>query len=104
MEADAEHAGDTGLAGVGEDAGPVEGFGGFGEQVGDVADAVEPFPAVLCAVEAQDDQQVFIGITRNNTGRKLLVNASGRALIKTGQSCGVAVSMKIRFPPGANRP
>jgi len=37
--------------------------------------------------------QVFIGITRNNTGRKLLVNASGRALIKTGQSCGVAVPL-----------
>jgi HlyD family secretion protein len=37
--------------------------------------------------------QVFIGITRNSTGRKLLVNASGRALIKTGQSCGVAVPL-----------
>jgi HlyD family secretion protein len=32
--------------------------------------------------------QVFIGIT---TTRKLLVNSSGRALIKTGQSCGVSV-------------
>jgi HlyD family secretion protein len=32
--------------------------------------------------------RVFIGIT---TTRKLLVNSSGRALIKTGQSCGVSV-------------
>ena len=30
--------------------------------------------------------QVFIGITTN---RRLLVNSSGRALIKTGQSCGI---------------
>ena len=34
--------------------------------------------------------QVFIGITTN---RRLLVNSSGRALIKTGQSCGVAVPL-----------
>ena len=34
--------------------------------------------------------QVFIGITTN---RRLLVNASGRALIKTGQSCGVSVPL-----------
>jgi multidrug efflux pump subunit AcrA (membrane-fusion protein) len=35
--------------------------------------------------------QVYIGITRNNTGRRVFVNAAGRALIKVGQSCGVAV-------------
>src|ERR1700677_671180 len=34
--------------------------------------------------------QVFIGVTTN---RKLLANSSGRALIKTGQSCGVAVPL-----------
>ncbi len=34
--------------------------------------------------------QVFIGITTN---RRLLVNSSGRALIKTGQSCGIAVPL-----------
>jgi HlyD family secretion protein len=34
--------------------------------------------------------QVFIGITTN---RRLLVNSSGRALIKTGQSCSVAVPL-----------
>ena len=34
--------------------------------------------------------QVFIGITTN---RRLAINASGRALIKTGQSCGVAVPL-----------
>lgn len=34
--------------------------------------------------------QVFIGI---NTDKRLLVNASGRALIKTGQSCGIAVPL-----------
>jgi HlyD family secretion protein len=34
--------------------------------------------------------QAFIGITGN---RKLLVNASGRALIKIGQSCNVAVPL-----------
>ena len=34
--------------------------------------------------------QVFIGITTN---RRLLVNASGRALIKTGQSCNIAVPL-----------
>jgi multidrug efflux pump subunit AcrA (membrane-fusion protein) len=34
--------------------------------------------------------QVFIGI---NTNRRLLVNAAGRALIKTGQSCNVAVPL-----------
>jgi HlyD family secretion protein len=33
---------------------------------------------------------VYIGITTN---RKLPVNASGRALIKTGQSCGVAIPL-----------
>jgi HlyD family secretion protein len=32
--------------------------------------------------------QVFIGVI---TTRKLLVNSSGRAMIKTGQSCGVSV-------------
>jgi HlyD family secretion protein len=34
--------------------------------------------------------QVFVGITTN---RKLFVNSSGRAMIKTGQSCGVAVPL-----------
>jgi HlyD family secretion protein len=34
--------------------------------------------------------QVFVGITTN---RKLLVNASARAEIKTGQSCGVSVPL-----------
>jgi HlyD family secretion protein len=34
--------------------------------------------------------QVFIGITGN---RKLLINSSGRALIKIGQSCGVSVPL-----------
>ena len=34
--------------------------------------------------------QVFVGITTN---RKLLVNSSGRAIIKTGQSCGVSVPL-----------
>ncbi len=34
--------------------------------------------------------QVFVSITTN---RKLLVNSSGRAMIKTGQSCGVAVPL-----------
>ena len=33
---------------------------------------------------------VFIGITPT---RRFLVNASGRALIKTGQSCGIAVPL-----------
>ena len=34
--------------------------------------------------------QVFVSVTTN---RKLLVNSSGRAMIKTGQSCGVAVPL-----------
>jgi HlyD family secretion protein len=34
--------------------------------------------------------QVFLGITTN---RRLLVNSSGRAQIKTGQSCGIAVPL-----------
>src|SRR6266403_5888568 len=34
--------------------------------------------------------QVFIGITTN---RRLLVNSSGRAQIKTGQSCGISVPL-----------
>jgi multidrug efflux pump subunit AcrA (membrane-fusion protein) len=34
--------------------------------------------------------QVFVGVTTN---RRLLVNSSGRAIIKTGQSCGVAVPL-----------
>ena len=34
--------------------------------------------------------QVFIGVTTN---RRLLVNSSGRALIKTGQSCNIAVPL-----------
>jgi multidrug efflux pump subunit AcrA (membrane-fusion protein) len=34
--------------------------------------------------------QVFIGLTAN---RRLLVNSSGRARIKTGQSCGLAVPL-----------
>ena len=34
--------------------------------------------------------QVFIGVTTN---RRLLVNSSGRAMIKTGQSCNIAVPL-----------
>jgi HlyD family secretion protein len=34
--------------------------------------------------------QVFIGVTAN---RRLLVNSYGRALIRTGQSCGIAVPL-----------
>jgi HlyD family secretion protein len=34
--------------------------------------------------------QVFIGVTTN---RRLLSNSSGRAMIKTGQSCGVSVPL-----------
>jgi HlyD family secretion protein len=34
--------------------------------------------------------QVFVGVTTN---RKLLSNSSGRALIKTGQGCGVSVPL-----------
>jgi multidrug efflux pump subunit AcrA (membrane-fusion protein) len=34
--------------------------------------------------------QVFIGVTTN---RKLLVNSSGRAQIRTGQSCGISVPL-----------
>jgi HlyD family secretion protein len=34
--------------------------------------------------------QVFVSVTTN---RKLLVNSSGRVMIKTGQSCGVAVPL-----------
>jgi HlyD family secretion protein len=34
--------------------------------------------------------QVFVAVTTN---RRLLVNSSGRALIKTGQSCGVSVPL-----------
>ena len=34
--------------------------------------------------------QVFVSVTTN---RRLLVNSSGRALIKTGQSCGVSVPL-----------
>jgi len=34
--------------------------------------------------------QVFVSVTTN---RRLLVNSSGRAMIKTGQSCGVAVPL-----------
>jgi HlyD family secretion protein len=34
--------------------------------------------------------QVFVGVTTN---RRLLVNSSGRAIIKTGQSCGVSVPL-----------
>jgi HlyD family secretion protein len=34
--------------------------------------------------------QVFIGLTTN---RRLLVNSFGRALIKTGQSCGISVPL-----------
>lgn len=44
-------------------------------------------PTVQPAVQ---QGQVFIGI---NTNRRLLVNAAGRALIKTGQSCNIAVPL-----------
>ena len=45
------------------------------------------------AATIQPDSQlglVFVGVTPN---RRLLVNASARALIKTGQSCGVSVPL-----------
>ena len=35
--------------------------------------------------------QVYIAL--NNSNKRILVNASGRALIKTGQSCNVAVPL-----------
>jgi multidrug efflux pump subunit AcrA (membrane-fusion protein) len=35
--------------------------------------------------------QVFIAL--NNSNKRLLINASGRALIKTGQSCNIAVPL-----------
>jgi HlyD family secretion protein len=41
---------------------------------------------------------VFIGVTTN---RRLLSNSSGRALIKTGQSCGVAVPLTAILYGGA---
>jgi HlyD family secretion protein len=42
--------------------------------------------------------QVFVGVTTN---RKLLSNSSGRALIKTGQSCGVSVPLTAILYGGA---
>jgi HlyD family secretion protein len=44
-------------------------------------------PTVVPAVQ---QGQVFIGI---NTNKRILVNAAGRALIKTGQSCNIAVPL-----------
>jgi multidrug efflux pump subunit AcrA (membrane-fusion protein) len=55
---------------------------------GDVEGTVRRIgPTVQPAVQ---QGQVFIGI---NTNRRLLVNAAGRALIKTGQSCNIAVPL-----------
>jgi HlyD family secretion protein len=59
----------------------VIGDGGFDGRVRRVAPTVEPNSQL---------GQVFIGI---NTPRRFLVNTSGRALIKTGQSCGVSVPL-----------
>jgi multidrug efflux pump subunit AcrA (membrane-fusion protein) len=42
--------------------------------------------------------QVFVGLTTN---RKLFVNGSGRATIKTGQSCGVSVPLTALLYGGA---
>ena len=42
--------------------------------------------------------QVFIAIT---TPRRLLVNSSGRAMIKTGQSCGISVPLTAVLYGGA---
>src|SRR5258706_8683174 len=42
--------------------------------------------------------QVFIGVTTN---RRLLANSSGRAMIKTGQSCGVSVPLTAILYGGA---
>jgi HlyD family secretion protein len=42
--------------------------------------------------------QVFIGVTTN---RRLLTNSSGRAMIKTGQSCGVSVPLTAILYGGA---
>jgi HlyD family secretion protein len=42
--------------------------------------------------------QVFVGVTTN---RKLLSNSSGRAMIKTGQSCGVSVPLTSILYGGA---
>src|ERR1700723_15728 len=61
------------IRGVG--AGEVEG------KVRRVASTVEPNSQL---------GQVFVGVTTN---RKLFVNSSGRAIIKTGQSCGVSVPL-----------
>src|ERR1700732_991823 len=45
--------------------------------------------------------QVFVSVTTN---RKLLVNSSGRAMIKTGQSCGVAVPLTAVLYGSAGHP
>ena len=56
--------------------------------IGDVDARVRRIaPTVESAVQLGP---VYIGITAN---RKLPVNASGRALVKTGQSCGVAIPL-----------
>jgi HlyD family secretion protein len=62
----------------------VIGTGEVGGRVRRVAPTVEPNSQL---------GQVVIAITSNSTGRRLFVNASGRASITTTQSCGVAVPL-----------
>jgi HlyD family secretion protein len=62
----------------------VIGTGDVGGRVRRVAPTVEPNSQL---------GQVVISITSNSTGRRLFVNASGRASITTTQSCGVAVPL-----------
>jgi len=62
----------------------VIGTGEVGGKVRRVAPTVEPNSQL---------GQVVIAITSNSTGRRLFVNAAGRASITTTQSCGVAVPL-----------
>jgi HlyD family secretion protein len=62
----------------------VIGTGEVGGKVRRVAPTVEPNSQL---------GQVIISITSNSTGRRLFINASGRASITTTQSCGVAVPL-----------
>jgi HlyD family secretion protein len=62
----------------------VIGTGEVGGKVRRVAPTVEPNSQL---------GQAIISITSNSTGRRLFVNASGRASITTNQSCGVAVPL-----------
>jgi HlyD family secretion protein len=59
----------------------ISGIGEIDGKVRRVAPTIEPNSQL---------GQVFIAVTAN---RRLLLNSSGRAMIKTGQSCGVAVPL-----------